>query len=158
MSVNNLLDSGNPAESWKDLRLSKLTIDSEFVLSPSAQNALSLWVDPILSANSASQDILISNLISSQSSNIAPVGITYVANNVNVDITGFYLVSGKIECITTASILVADSFTFKFYNDTDAVNVLVDQIKLETTTPIGTIFNMSFSSVVKLVEGKNYSF
>ncbi len=157
MSVNSLLDSGNPAESWKALRVSSLVVDNDFSLGTSAQNALSLWVNSI-NANSASQDITISNLISNQSSNIPPVGINYVANNVTVDVTGYYLVTGKLECTTTLVISSINTFTFKLYNDTDSTNVLVDETKLSTSTPVGTVFNTGFSAVVKLIQGKNYNF
>lgn len=42
MSVNNLIDSGNPAESWKNLRVSKLVIDSELVINGDIGTVVSL--------------------------------------------------------------------------------------------------------------------
>lgn len=150
MSVNNLLDSGNPAESWKDLRLSKLTLDSELVLSPSAQNVMSLEV--LTSVNFiGTQNLTISNLIATPPQSIAPIGITYVGDLINVDVDGFYLIDLKFNVFY--SVYTTDNnFNVIFINSTDTIDIIQDTVYMNGDKS----FSVGFSRLVKLTKDKDY--
>jgi hypothetical protein len=154
MSVNSILDSGNPAESWKNLRVNDITIDSELILSSTAQNVLSLNMNAFV-MSTTSKDILSSNLSNSNNSNITPIGITYSAADISVAVTGYYLVNAKLEGTITGPV-TAETFSIKLFNDTDSVNVAVDEAIIPTSTP-SVIFNVGFSRIVNLISGKIYN-
>ena len=156
MSVNNLLDSGNVAESWKDLRLSKLTLDSELVLSPSAQNIMSLDIINETIFNSASQDLNFSQLVNSNPEDISPIGITYtggLGTFINVAITGYYLVDFQLVAYNNA--YTADTnLSVILWNDNSGYGITSDEIRVIDNG--GKNNTASFSRVVKLFEGIDY--
>ena len=157
MSVNNLLDSGNPAESWKALRLASLVIDNDFTLSEDAVKGLS---GSFPAFNLANTVILANGILVDYSSpcDIPQNGITWgpASPNIIVDESGYYSININIAWSYIFPGPVSDiTVNLIFTNATDSYDVAsaVQVIPSGSQDP----FTLSINRIAKLIAGKNYN-
>ncbi len=157
MSVNSLLDSGNPAESWKALRLASLVIDSDFSLKDDAVKGLSGGIDS-LQCVVASNPITGSVMRYDESCDIAPKEITWplASANITVENDGIYSINvnlvGRYQTTYPAN---DENINLIFRNVTDnqeiaSVSQFVAQLDQNPLT-------LSLNRIVKLQKDKIYN-
>jgi hypothetical protein len=156
MSVNSLLDSGNPAESWKSLRLANLVVDSDFSLSSAAVKGLSGSIG--FSFALASTALIGATMDYTLACDIAPNGITWGLASANIIVaeSGYYSINANIIGNYQPTFPTADStINLVLTNATDSYDLCsAEQIIAATDN---NPFTLSLNRVVKLVTGKNYN-
>lgn len=152
MSISNLLDQGEVSQSWVNLRINSLQIDSDLILSPSAQNVYAaLTPSPMtpVTFNATENLLSASNFSTFGPSDISPIGISYVGSNISVSATGYYLINCKIEGFIN-SFSVAEKFYLQFCNGASVL--LQDIVYINDSSS----HSLQINRLIKLEEGQTY--
>ena len=151
MSVNSLLYKNSVSESWKVLRLSSIVIDSELILSESARHIFSLDVVGF-STNVTSITLDRSNLTNDNVSNVDPIGITYINDEFQVGLSGYYLIDIKLQVKFNSGSPTPADIQLILQDSTSVYNLAQDTIFMATADN----YNLSINRVSYLLNNVNY--